>query len=178
MKTRQGAGLIAMLTVMVIVAMLPDLFLPVLGRTREEVGHVRCRNNLRQLGRAIAMYAQGNDSYTPCAYGAYADVDLGTHLVHGGAGDGMAKMFLQWQLIPRVYASADGHDPSADPRDDEALNVTYPDAPGAALPSGIGLLLSGGYLVQKGADVLNCPSKANRADSGSPRSDPLKARHI
>jgi len=168
MKNAKGTSLIEVLIVMVIIAMLAGLILPGVGRAREDAGQIRCRSNLRQLGRAITMYAQGYGSYTPCAYGAYADAERGSHLVHGGAGDGMAKMILQWHLIPRVYASGDGYNPGADPRDDVALEITYPAAPGAALPSGLGLLLSGGFLAQKGAGILNCPSRANRADTGSP----------
>ena len=95
-------------------------------------------------------------------------------------------MLLQWQLIPRVYKhAAYTHDSISypantrdgsgvlelwemDPLDDFVIDCTYPASPGAALPSGLGLIYVGGYLTQKGASLLNCPSLTNDAVDGPP----------
>ena len=167
MRSR-GFTLIELLVVMVIIALLVGLLLPALGRAREEARKTQCRSNMRQIGLAINMYTTDNSSYTPPAYGAWANTSVGKHLVHGDGGDGMAHMFLQWQLIPRVNSTDDGYNPWVDSRDDLTLDCTYPSAPGAGIPSGLGLLFAGGYLTQKGSAVLNCPSEALAADEGEP----------
>ena len=164
MQRKTGFTLIELLVVMVIIALLVGLLLPALGRAREEARKTQCRSNLRQIGLAITMYSTDNASYTPSTYGIWADASLGKHRVDNGYGDGMGKWFLQWHLIPRVKSL----EYPGGPYDDLVIDCTYPDAPGSAIASGLGLLFAGGYLTQKGAAVLNCPSEAAAADEGPP----------
>jgi len=169
---RRGFTLIELLVVMVIIALLVGLLLPALGRAKEEARKTQCRSNLRQIGLAYQMYATDNTSFTPPAYGMWAAVGVGRHMTNNTSGDGMGKMMLQWQLVPKAR-TRNGY-PELEDVNMALYNAgliphdTYPDPPGGAIPSGVGLLFGGGYLTQKGAAVMNCPSLTNAADEGPP----------
>ena len=79
MRRRAGAfTLIELLVVMVIIALLVGLLLPALGRAREEARKTQCRSNLRQIGLALQMYCNDNNSYTPQVLG---EVTTGTQRI-------------------------------------------------------------------------------------------------
>ncbi|MFH0964079.1 MAG: hypothetical protein V2A58_08700 [Planctomycetota bacterium] len=65
--------------------------------------------------------------------------------------------------IDKATGSPEGTTPSLTVEyawDDHFLTVgARPAAPGGGLPTGFGLLLAGGYLTQKGGEVLSCPSR-------------------
>ena len=76
----------------------------------------------------------------------------------------------KWYLRPRVTYSSGSGGALWDPHDDDVLYeddgttvLSFPDVSatsrGAGMPTGLGLLLSGGYLTQQGASVLDCPSR-------------------
>ena len=172
MVRNKGFTLIELLVVMVIIALLVGLLLPALGRAQEEARKTQCRSNLRQIGLAMTMYANDNNNYTPVAYGwkengphrgpghpSYAMyaylADLGTavdvrssRIYHA---DVIAPMLL---LLPRLnYENSPN---AADWNTFAEADFAHLGGPGT--PTGLGLLLSGGYLSQKGSSVLACPS--------------------
>ncbi|MFH1709015.1 MAG: DUF1559 domain-containing protein [Planctomycetota bacterium] len=64
MKTK-GFTLIELLVVIAIIAILASMLLPVLARAREEGRRTACKNNLRQIGIAMSMYAMSWDECFP-----------------------------------------------------------------------------------------------------------------
>ena len=168
---RRAFTLIELLVVMVIIALLVGLLLPALGRAREEARKTQCRSNLRQLGLAVNIYANDNKGYTPPAYGYYQTSDYKRHMCKGDQDSGDTSRFQTGlYLIPMLNYATTSASPESDAFnpdvanqyawDDPILSVAARfDAPGAGIPNAFGLLLSGGYLTQQGAQVLNCPSR-------------------
>ena len=165
----RGFTLIELLVVMVIIALLVGLLLPALGRAREEARKTQCRSNLRQIGLGVNMYCNDNRSYTPAVYGlSYDTTNLIRHMTQLAHRFGNSSQTTQAYLIPRT--GDDGypfsgywHDDDPVYEDDGTTLLTYPNtsstARGGGIPTGLGLLLSGGYLTQQGASVLDCPSR-------------------
>jgi prepilin-type N-terminal cleavage/methylation domain-containing protein len=61
----RGFTLIELLVVIAIIGILAALLLPVLGRTKEKAQITQCLSNLRQIGFAIKMYVDENNSTLP-----------------------------------------------------------------------------------------------------------------
>ena len=170
MICRKGFTLIELLVVMVIIALLVGLLLPALGRAQEEARKTQCRSNLRQIGLAMKMYTTDNAAWTPIVYG---------HVIWGtGKGQVIpaddfhcSALNAQFYMMPLL----DGYDQDGtgtpSPADDVKghysaamddlwpLMGSYPEYPGGGKATGLGLLFAGGYLTQKGASVLDCPSR-------------------
>ncbi|MFH0963466.1 MAG: DUF1559 domain-containing protein [Planctomycetota bacterium] len=167
MKKRfQGFTLIELLVVMVIIALLVGLLLPALGRAREEARKTQCRSNLRQIGLAMNMYCTDNKSQTPVLYG-YGGKGVYKHALYHGYSSGAAL----GTAVPdgNSWISPDCNSGMfyLIPTINWDLGITTPDSTsstpvpkyGPGMANGLGLLLAGGYLTQKGSSVLDCPSR-------------------
>lgn len=65
MKNVKAFTLVELLVVIAIIALLAALLSPALKRAREMARGIKCLNNLRQIGLAVAQYAQDNNDYGP-----------------------------------------------------------------------------------------------------------------
>ena len=71
----RGFTLIEMLVVSAIIAVLAAILFPVFASAREAGRKTACLSNLRQIGAAVAMYAQDYDHHYPAAF----DSPLGSY---------------------------------------------------------------------------------------------------
>ncbi len=67
MRRRHGFTLIELLVVIAILAVLAAILFPVFAKAREKGRTAACGSNLRQLGTAVAMYADDHDTRYPFA---------------------------------------------------------------------------------------------------------------
>src|SRR5437773_441389 len=64
-QSRRGFTLVELLVVIVIVAMLAALLLPALVKAKEQGRTSVCKNNMRQIGLALILYADDNNDHLP-----------------------------------------------------------------------------------------------------------------
>ncbi len=57
--------LIELLVVIAIIALLLSVLLPALREAKKQAQTVVCRSNMRQIGYAVILYAEANDTYIP-----------------------------------------------------------------------------------------------------------------
>ena len=108
MTTRRGFTLIELLVVIAIIAVLIALLLPAVQAAREAARQSQCRNNLKQIGLALANYESAHGSFPLGAvlYSALdADSDCGG--VFAKSGPGAPRDFTMLALIlPYVEQAA------------------------------------------------------------------------
>jgi len=142
---KKGFTLIELLVVMVIIALLIGLLLPALSRAKEEARKTQCRSNLRQLGMAMTMYANDNGGYmVVMGCGVEGSQPAGYPPLYGtGRTDAwFANLLTVGQPQPWLRQPAT-----------------------PARPIGLGLVWAGGYITQKGAQILYCPSDQSGPDA-------------
>ncbi len=64
-RSHNAFTLIELLVVIGVISLLARLLFPVFARAREKARQTACASNLRQIGLAVFMYAQDNDSLFP-----------------------------------------------------------------------------------------------------------------
>jgi len=76
--------LIELLVVIAIIAILAAMLLPALSAARERARASNCLSNLKNLGLAMTMYGDANNSWTPPVYDPKIDDIWCNMLVIGG----------------------------------------------------------------------------------------------
>jgi len=146
-----GFTLIELLVVMVIIALLVGLLLPALARAKEEARKTQCRSNLKQIGLGIEMYANDNGGWTPEMAGSLWATSSTANGRFDIPTDDPKAVFGVAYSTGYEYLSA--NNVLIGQPQKWLANVLQP-----ARPIGLGLLWASGYLTNKGAQILYCPS--------------------
>lgn len=147
--SKKGFTLIELLVVIVIIALLIGLLLPALARVREEARKTQCKANLRQVGLALEIYSQDNHGYSPATYGG--DWPENPYTTRNEA-----SYDLRYTSDPDMRLCAFVLTATSPTNDNPPNPGTNPEK----VPTGLGLLLTGGYLTKNNAghNILSCPS--------------------
>ena len=120
MKARKlGFTLIELLVVIAIIAILAAILFPVFAQAREAARKASCQSNLKQLGTAVAMYAQDYDGRLVTGGGD-------CHGSPPGCSRSNPLPGLQWQWLIQPYVKNWGvYRCPSDPRDERQIPVSY-----------------------------------------------------
>lgn len=131
--------LIELLVVIAIIALLVGILLPALGKARQASRTTICLNNTRQMGIAMALYAQENKDWYPVNPGATTSPNLDRVYVYGG----LAGYFSLYQVGDAAVGPVDGYAAGGG-----EANQVYPNTSTPPLLAGF----------IEGFGVLYCPS--------------------
>lgn len=101
-RRRSGFTLIDVLVSIAVIAVLISLMLPSLGTVKETAHQVACRSNVRQIGLAIAMYADDRQDLLPSSFYVRYTTQPGwqdkpaetvTLRLEDGSWDGLGRLF-------------------------------------------------------------------------------------
>ena len=106
---KQTFTLIELLVVIAIIAILAAMLLPALNRARETAKTSSCRNNLKQMGTFILLYADSHDGrlirYMPNG-GLWTKTNRGELFLAGTIDKAMAAKLLKCPSDPEPFANA------------------------------------------------------------------------
>jgi prepilin-type N-terminal cleavage/methylation domain-containing protein/prepilin-type processing-associated H-X9-DG protein len=103
---QRGFTLIELLVVIAIIAVLVALLLPAVQQAREAARRTQCRNNLKQLGVALANYETSSRTYPPGRIVYISPTDDRTASANGSATTGRGDCFSAFaQLLPQLDQS-------------------------------------------------------------------------
>ena len=103
--TRGGFTLVELLVVIGIIALLISILLPSLNRARQQAQSIKCSSNLRTIGQAIQLYANGNKGYVP---GPFTYVPPGVTSPSGATFGGGNIVWMYVSLMGRVPFAGPG----------------------------------------------------------------------
>lgn len=109
---RHGFTLIELLVVIAIIAVLVAILLPAVQQAREAARRSQCRNNLKQIGIALASYHEAHEGFPAGFYSAHASTSgeaaaVGADPVYWNAapGWGWSTMLLPYLDQANIYES-------------------------------------------------------------------------
>lgn len=105
-RTRNAFTLIELLVVIAIIAVLIALLLPAVQQAREAARRSSCKNNLKQMGLALANYHEMSRTFPPRVY--RAPCERGVHC------DGPSWLWNAWMGL--------GSDDSSNDRSDNSVS--------------------------------------------------------
>jgi len=174
---RKGLTIVELVVALVMISLIAALLLPGMVRGREAERQTKCRANLAEMGKAIAMYAADSGGYIPEWNNGTWVEKRGEAWGHPGIHDQKAvgvektgkyaehgRGFEEDPFIGAIFGTTMGCKLPG-------LNaVTAPESQWwnctkerPASPVGLGRLWARGYFGQKGAETFYCPGNASAA---------------